>query len=185
MICCLENKKFKFSDNETVFLCYTSQKATSLIVGGVIYIQVLTEPISKPQPLLLSIEQYCWLYRYLQSWEEERLLFWDCSKQNDCFINKFFNRNKHPCLLANKTRLLFRDLKIDSPYNTYKNKGLPPGPICNPGAASLRAAAAPRFSKYLFYVMSPKLGRHRFAETFAQHEQNIKLAHAEQKQETK
>lgn len=84
-----------------------------------------------------------------------------------------------PGAAGHKTRLLFRDLKIQSPYNTYRNAGLPPGPICNPGADSLRAAARPHASKYLFYVMSPKLGHHRFATTFAEHQHNIRLAHLE------
>lgn len=87
-----------------------------------------------------------------------------------------------PGVEGHKNRVLWRDLKLPSPYNTYLNSGLPPGPICNPSAASLRAAAAPRTTDYLFYVMSPLLGHHRFAKTFAEHEHNIKLARAEQKQ---
>jgi UPF0755 protein len=80
---------------------------------------------------------------------------------------------------GHKERLLYRDLEIESPYNTYRNAGLPPGPICNPGQAALQAAAAPRASEYLFYVMSPKLKRHRFAKTFDEHRHNIALAKAE------
>lgn len=78
-----------------------------------------------------------------------------------------------------KARLLYRDLEIASPYNTYQRAGLPPGPICNPGQAALKAAARPEKSPYLFYVMSPKLGRHRFAKTFAEHKHNIALARQE------
>ena len=80
---------------------------------------------------------------------------------------------------GHKARLLFRDLEINSPYNTYKIAGLPPGPICNPGADSLKAAAQPEPSPYFFYVMSPKLGRHRFAKTFDEHRRNIALAKLE------
>ena len=80
---------------------------------------------------------------------------------------------------GHKERLLWRDLKVDSPYNTYEHGGLPPGPICNPGRAALRAAASPKSSDYLFYVMSPKLGRHRFARTFQEHLRNIRLAKTE------
>jgi UPF0755 protein len=84
--------------------------------------------------------------------------------------------------VGHKERLLFRDIReVDkSPYNTYKIAGLPPGPICNPGEASLKAAARPRASEYLFYVMSPKLGRHRFARTFEEHKHNIRLAKMEE-----
>ena len=49
-------------------------------------------------------------------------------------------------------RLLNQDLRIDSPYNTYKNKGLPPGPINSPGAQSLKAALYPEANEYLFFV---------------------------------
>lgn len=80
---------------------------------------------------------------------------------------------------GHKEHLLFRDLKVDSPYNTYRHAGLPPGPICNPGRAALRAAASPQPSEFLFYVMSPKLGRHRFARTFEEHARNIRLAKTE------
>lgn len=80
---------------------------------------------------------------------------------------------------GHKERLLFRDLKIDSPYNTYQNGGLPPGPICNPGKDALHAAAAPQNTDKLFYVMSPKLGRHLFAKTFSEHNRNIRLVKAE------
>ncbi|MEO6907826.1 MAG: endolytic transglycosylase MltG [Abditibacteriaceae bacterium] len=76
---------------------------------------------------------------------------------------------------GHKSRLLLSDLKIDSPYNTYRHGGLPPGPICNPGAASLKAAASPQSSDYLFYVWSPKLKHHLFATSYPQHLHNVRL----------
>jgi len=63
------------------------------------------------------------------------------------------------------------DLTIDSPYNTYKNKGLPPGPISNPGIASLQAAASPTKNNYLFYLTGND-GLMHYATTFAQHKAN-------------
>jgi len=80
---------------------------------------------------------------------------------------------------GHKNRLLLRDLKIDSPYNTYRHNGLPPGPICNPGAASLQAAARPKNSNYLFYVWSPQRQRHLFATTYEQHLHNIRQVRQE------
>lgn len=66
-----------------------------------------------------------------------------------------------------------QDLKtINSDYNTYKNIGLPPGPICAPGLASLQAAANPSDSKYWFYI-SDKSGHIHFAENLRQQEKNI------------
>jgi UPF0755 protein len=75
--------------------------------------------------------------------------------------------------------VLRADYKFPSPYNTYLNYGLPPAPICNPGRASLMAAARPTETKYVFYVWSPKLKRHRFAVTYQDHLRNIELAKKE------
>ncbi len=71
-------------------------------------------------------------------------------------------------ILGNKKRLLYRDLRVDSPYNTYLRKGLPPGPIANPGLASLKAAAKPRNTGYYFYVLTHRNGAHSFAKTEAE-----------------
>jgi UPF0755 protein len=65
-------------------------------------------------------------------------------------------------------RMLYRDLEIASPYNTYRNRGLPPGPIGVPGAPSLAAAAQPANVPYLFFVAHPD-GHHEFRTTFAEH----------------
>jgi peptidoglycan lytic transglycosylase G len=65
-------------------------------------------------------------------------------------------------------RVLFKDLDVESPYNTYKHVGLPPGPIASPGAASLRAALYPADVPYKFFVAYPD-GRHEFTVDFAQH----------------
>jgi len=67
-------------------------------------------------------------------------------------------------------RLFYKDLDIDSPYNTYRNDGLPPGPICSPGAASIRAALHPlRDSDDIFFV-SNRDGTHTFSRTYAEHQ---------------
>jgi UPF0755 protein len=64
-----------------------------------------------------------------------------------------------------KFRLTYRDLRIDSPYNSYKYGGLPPGPISNPGLASLQAAANPPRTDYLYYVLTGKDGSHTYTAT--------------------
>ena len=68
-----------------------------------------------------------------------------------------------------KPVLTYDDLKIDSPYNTYKHMGLPPTPISNPGLAALKAAADPASDKYLYYVArNDGTGRHYFSTTYEQ-----------------
>ncbi len=67
-----------------------------------------------------------------------------------------------------KTRLLERDLKLDSPYNTYQHYGLPPGPICSPGEQSIKAVLHPANVDYLYFV-SRGDGRHHFSRTYREH----------------
>ena len=71
------------------------------------------------------------------------------------------------------TRVLNKDLEIISPYNTYKIQGLPPSPICIPGAAAWDAAFNPEYNEYYYYV-ADKDGRHQFAKTYKEHLNNIK-----------
>ncbi len=73
-----------------------------------------------------------------------------------------------------KKGLTYRDLKIDSPYNTYRFGGLPPGPICNPGTASVRAVLQPELNFDALYFVADNTGRHAFSRTFHEHKQHIK-----------
>ena len=71
------------------------------------------------------------------------------------------------------------DRAVDSPYNTYIVGGLPPTPIAAPGRASLEAAAAPEETPYFFYVLSDLEGRHAFAATIEEHNDNVAKARAD------
>ena len=74
-------------------------------------------------------------------------------------------------IISGKPRRLFnKDLEIDDPYNTYKYKGLPPGPINNPGLSALEAALNPVETEYLYFVSNGE-GRHTFTHTVDEHNQ--------------
>jgi UPF0755 protein len=74
-------------------------------------------------------------------------------------------------------RVLYKDLAIRSPYNTYLNKGLPPGPIGSPGVASLAAAANPANVQYLYFVASAD-GHHEFRMTLEEHATAVRQVRA-------
>lgn len=99
-----------------------------------------------------------------------------------------YNRLKHGMRLEIDATVLYgiqewRELRpgevrrLDSPYNTYLRDGLPPGPVCSPGLASIRAAVAPEQHGYLFYVALPD-GSHLFSRDYAGHLKNIRKARA-------
>jgi UPF0755 protein len=66
------------------------------------------------------------------------------------------------------------DMRLDSPYNTYRHPGLPPGPIGNPGKSSLEAAMHPAQTDY-FYFVADGTGHHRFASSLEEHNRNVAL----------
>ncbi|NTU97372.1 MAG: endolytic transglycosylase MltG [Chlorobiaceae bacterium] len=70
-------------------------------------------------------------------------------------------------------RLFFKDLEKDSPYNTYTRSGLPPGPICSPGASSILSVLRPAETGYLYFVASGT-GGHNFSGTLAGHDENVR-----------
>jgi UPF0755 protein len=73
-----------------------------------------------------------------------------------------------------KPVLTYEDIAIESPYNTYLYTGLPPGPVCSPGHASLEAVLHPAETEYLFFVAKPD-GYHAFARTYEDHLRNVGL----------
>lgn len=98
--------------------------------------------------------------------------------------NRLFNWGNNPrylnidatviYALGGKTNLTTEDMAVDSPYNTYTNTGLTPGPIANPGLASIEAALNPESTSYYYYVLDPNTGVHQFSATLEEHEKKIK-----------
>jgi UPF0755 protein len=98
----------------------------------------------------------------------------------------FVNRLEHNIPLATDPSVIYSallehryrgtiyrsDLQSDSAYNTYRHAGLPPGPICNPGVAALKAAIAPAHTSYLYFVADAQ-GHSRFSSTLGEHAQQV------------
>lgn len=77
--------------------------------------------------------------------------------------------------LGVRKRLLYKDLEMNHPYNTYKVQGLPPGPINSPGRESLRAAVDPEEHNYFYFVVAPDgSGAHVFSPTYAEHRKAVR-----------
>ena len=97
----------------------------------------------------------------------------------------FYNRVTHPSILTmgsdatvyyavgdylrEKTELTQEDLNSDSPYNTRKAQGIPPGPICNPGAYAMYAALDPNENDYLYFVYDKENNQHQFSSSYEEH----------------
>ena len=80
-----------------------------------------------------------------------------------------------------RDRLYYKDLEVESPYNTYRHPGLPPGPIASPGKASIEAALFPAAVPYLYFVASPD-GHHEFRTTFKAHTEAVQQARRERRE---
>jgi UPF0755 protein len=82
-----------------------------------------------------------------------------------------------------RSRLLYRDLRVESPYNTYRHEGLPPGPICSPGEAAIQAVMNAQPGIHDLYFVANGKGTHIFAPTYQQHLANIAFVKSRMKAE--
>ena len=95
--------------------------------------------------------------------------------------NRLTNPGNHPYLGLNSTLVYYtgrneltsEDFKDDHPYNSYTRPGLVPGPIANPGRASLDAALDPTNTSYYYFVLNPKTGTHEYSKTYAEHQKKV------------
>lgn len=115
----------------------------------------------------------------------------DFFKISSVFTNRLKNPSEFPCLESDATIVYAIEhdtgehvnptaehMEYDSPYNTYKNKGLPPGPIANPSASAIRAALYPADTDY-YYFYSASAKETLFAKTYPEHLENIRKASAQ------
>ena len=111
--------------------------------------------------------------------EKESAAPGESPKVSGVIYNRLFNWGSNPAYLNidasivyaldGKADLTREDLQMDHPYNTYTNIGLTPGPISNPGLASLQAALNPESHNYYYYVLNPSTGMHQFSSTYEEH----------------
>ena len=73
---------------------------------------------------------------------------------------------------VSKKQYTFEDTRMVSPYNTYLNQGLPPGPICNPGISAIKAAIYPKYTDYNYFLSDPKTGKTIFSKNIEEHNSN-------------
>jgi UPF0755 protein len=107
--------------------------------------------------------------------EEEATKSVDRNKISSVFYNRIEKKmplQTDPTVLyalgEHKDRVYYKDLEVKSPYNTYKVKGLPPGPIANPGDQSMKAALEPEKTDFLYFLATKK-GEVIFTKTLAEH----------------
>ena len=116
--------------------------------------------------------------------EEETASAKESYKIASVIYNRLFNWGSNPPYLnidaaifyalgEHKASLTAEDLQVDSPYNTYRNAGLVPGPISNPGLSSIEAALDPEDTSYYYYVLNPEAGTHDFSKTLEEHEKKV------------
>ena len=84
--------------------------------------------------------------------------------QSDATLQYAFDKRKE--------RVMYKDLKVDSPYNSYLNKGLPPTPICSPGVKSIEAALYPSNTDYLYFVATVG-GKNNYSKTYKEHLKHV------------
>ncbi|MEI4769462.1 endolytic transglycosylase MltG [Psychrobacillus sp. FJAT-51614] len=120
-----------------------------------------------------------WLLTFASLLEEEATAKTD----RETIASVFYNRldaemplQTDPTVLyalgSHKERVLFEDLEVDNPYNTYQNQGLPPGPIANAGKSSIDAVLDPAKTDY-FYFLADKTGQNHFSKTYEEHLQKV------------
>lgn len=159
---------FLFPDTYEIFKGASEKDIIDKMLSGFDTI-FLDEYYEKAQEMGLTIKEIVTIASLIEEetkTPEERVLVASVIYNRlDIRMNLRFCSTVLYALGEQKPRLLYSDLEVDSPYNTYKNQGLPPGPISSPGKACIEAALFPADTGYLFFVLkSDRSGEHNFAE---------------------
>ncbi len=166
-----------FPDTYEVPKKYGAEKIVKLMLSNFNQIAIENKFTEKAEKIGFSLDEIIILASII---EKEAKFSEEKNKVSSVFHNRLKKGMKlQSCatiqyiLEEPKERLDENDLKIDSPYNTYLYKGLPPGPICNPGLDSIMAALEPEKEDYLYFVLGEN-GRHIFSKTYQEHLKNKK-----------
>jgi len=168
---------YLFPDTYEVPKKYGAEKMVKVMLSNFNQIAIENKFIEKAEEIGFSLNEIIILASII---EKEAKFSEEKNKVSSVFHNRLEKGMKlQSCatiqyiLETPKEILDENDLKIDSPYNTYLYKGLPPGPICNPGLDSIIAALEPEEEDYLYFVLGEN-GRHIFSKTYQEHLKNKK-----------
>jgi UPF0755 protein len=168
---------YLFPDTYEVPKKYGAEKMVKAMLSNFNQIDIENKFIDKAEEIGFSLDEIIILASII---EKEAKFNEEKNKVSSVFHNRLkIGMKLQSCatiqyiLEKPKERLDENDLKIDSPYNTYLYKGLPPGPICNPGLNSIIAALEPEEGDYLYFVLGEN-GRHIFSKTYQEHLRNKK-----------
>lgn len=159
---------FLFPDTYEIFIDSSETDIINKMLSG--FDAVFTDAYyEKAKEMGLSVKEVVTIASLIEeetkSAEERALVSSVIYNRLDIDMNLSFCSTVLYALGVQKPRLLYKDLEVNSPYNTYKNPGLPPGPISSPGKASIDAALHPDKTDYLFFVLKGDgSGKHNFAE---------------------
>ena len=168
---------YLFPDTYEVPKKYGAEKMVKTMLSNFNQIAIENKFIEKAEEIGFSLNEIIILASII---EKEAKFSEEKSKVSSVFYNRLeIGMKLQSCatiqyiLETPKEILDENDLKIDSPYNTYLYRGLPPGPICNPGLDSIIAALEPEEEDYLYFVLGEN-GRHIFSKTYQEHLRNKK-----------
>ena len=166
---------YLFPDTYEVPKKYGAENMSKVMLSNFNQIAIENEFTEKAEEIGFSLNEIIILASII---EKEVKFSEEKSKVSSVFYNRLEKGMKlQSCatiqyiLEEPKERLDENDLKIESPYNTYLYKGLPPGPICNPGLDSIMAALEPEEEDYLYFVLGEN-GKHIFSKTYQEHLRN-------------